>query len=421
MIIVMRTSLRLLFYLFTLLVLIIPVFIWFFAESPHQISPILFGAFMVQVVAVVILQSLFTKTNEQLKNSQTQISLASSEQFVSLYERSPIPYLSLDVKGCVVMFNPAAVRLFETTNDNILGLKFSDYLTLEDENDLSMLLGKLFADHTIVDQEVQLHTEKGSLRWLLLSVYVYELGEQRLVSMIDITHQKAVDAAKTDFVALATHQLRTPIAAIRWNVELLMRNLASSKTEAQANYLTKIDRNVMRMLALINDFLSVSKLEMGTFATSSENINLTEFSDSIVDEYDQKFVESKIFFERSDNPPNLNFVSDPRLLHIIISNLLSNAVKYVPPEGKIKYQYELVGNELVITVADSGIGIPSDELDKLFTKFFRARNAYSHQASGTGLGLYIVKQSAEKLGGSISVTSEENIGTTFVVRLPYQA
>lgn len=420
MIIIMQTSLRLVSYLLFFLVLVIPVFIWFFAESPHQVSPIIFGAFLVHVVAVVVIHSLFTKTNEQLENKQTQISLASSEQFVSLYERSPVPYLSLDANGLVKMFNPAAVKLFETTNDEILGLKFSDYLTLEDEDDLSIILGKLFSDHTIVDQEVQLKTEGGSLRWLLLSVYVYELGEQRLVSMIDITHQKAVDAAKTDFVALATHQLRTPIAAIRWNVELLMRSLETTKTEAQDRYLTKIDRNVMRMLALINDFLSVSKLEMGTFATSAEAIDLSELTDSIVDEYDQKFVENKIAFERVDNPPNLNFVSDPRLLHIIISNLLSNAVKYVSPEGKIKYQYELIDNELVITVVDTGIGIPADELSKLFTKFFRARNAYSHQAVGTGLGLYIVKQSAEKLGGSVTVTSKENIGTTFIVRLPYQ-
>ncbi len=419
MIKVVRTSLRFIFYLFSFLVLVIPVFIWFFTESPQQVSPILFGAFLLQVIAVVVIQSLFAKTNEQLRNKQTQISLVSSEQFVSLYERSPIPYISLDAGGRVVMYNPAAVRLFETTNDKILGLRFSDYLSLEDENDLSIILGKLFSDHTIVDQEIQLHTEKGSLRWLLLSVYVYELGEQRLVSMIDITHQKAVDAAKTDFVALATHQLRTPIAAIRWNVELLVRSLEATKTEAQAKYLTKIDRNVMRMLALINDFLNVSKLEMGTFATTAEVIDLTVFLDAIVDEYDQKLVENKIFFERTENPPNLNFVSDPRLLHIIISNLLSNAVKYVPPEGKIKYQYELIDNEIIITVSDSGIGIPADELGKLFTKFFRARNAYSHQAVGTGLGLYIVKQSVQKLGGTIVVTSQENIGTSFRVRLPY--
>lgn len=416
----MNTPSRSLFFVLSFLALVIPVFIWFITESDHQASPVLFGAFLVQIITVVVMQSLFTKTNEQLKNKQTQISFASTEQFITLYERSPIPYLSLDGKGCVVMYNSAAVRLFETTSAEIIGLNFSDYLTLDDEEALSMVLSKLFSDHTIVDQEVQLKTKKGSVRWLLMSVYVYELGEQRLVSMIDITHQKSVDAAKTDFVALATHQLRTPIAAIRWNVELLIRSLETTKTESQAKYLTKIDRNVMRMLALINDFLSVSKLEMGTFATSPEVIDLTVLSNSIVEEYDQKFVESKIYFERSDNPPNLNFVSDPRLLHIIISNLLSNAVKYVPAEGKITYQYELVDNELIITVADSGIGIPADELDKLFTKFFRARNAYSHQAVGTGLGLYIVKQSVEKLGGVIVVTSEEHVGTTFVVRLPYQ-
>ena len=252
-----------------------------------------------------------------------------------------------------------------------------------------------------------------------MSVYNYEIKDQRLVSLVDITQEKLVDTAKSEFVALATHQLRTPISAIRWNLELLQKNMKETKTENQTRYLTKIERNTIRMIALINDFLSVSKLEMGTFASNVEQINLTDFFNAILDEYVEKITEKKITIKRSDEPEGLVFSSDSRLLHIIVSNLMSNAVKYVEAEGMVTLSFKLTDNKIFITVADDGIGVPEEEVGNLFAKFYRASNAQHHKAEGTGLGLYIVKQSVEKLGGTIEVVSGLDKGANFTVILPY--
>lgn len=378
------------------------------------LAPVVIGHFVLCIILYLVLRYLDERTEE----AQKQVLLVSSAKFVTLYENSPIPYVTLDNEGRVVMYNPAAVKLFETTTAGIPGLNVTESIFLDDENESSILQSKINSKLTLVEQEAKLRTVTGSLRWVLFSTFVYEDTGQKLMSFIDITRQKAIDAAKTDFVALATHQLRTPITAIRWNAELLERNLKDVQTPEQANYLAKINRNVLRMLALINDFLSVSKLEMGTFATSIEKIDLTNFCDGIIDEFEQRLLENKIVFKRQENPSHLQFETDPRLLNIILSNLISNSVKYVTSGGEVSYQYELEGDNLIITVSDTGIGIPKNEQGQLFTKFFRASNASTHKTTGTGLGLYIVKQSVEKLGGAIELVSEEGKGTTFTITLP---
>jgi signal transduction histidine kinase len=174
------------------------------------------------------------------------------------------------------------------------------------------------------------------------------------------------------------------------------------------------------MIDLINDFLSVSKLEMGTYAANLEKINLTNFFSSVVEEFSEKISGKNINLERKNNPPQLVIKTDSRLLHIIVSNLVSNSVKYSETSGNLLISYELTGTNLHIQIADDGIGIPEKELDNLFTKFYRATNAQEHQTEGTGLGLYIVKQSVEQLGGEIKVVSDTNKGALFAVDLPVE-
>ena len=158
---------------------------------------------------------------------------------------------------------------------------------------------------------------------------------------------------------------------------------------------------------------------MGTLEYRQESLNVTEFFDSILDEFSEKITEKGLVVDRQDNPPNTQIMTDGRLFHIIVSNLVSNATKYLNPQGALTLTYELqAGQKLKIVVADNGIGIPEEEIGRLFSKFFRATNAQSHQTQGTGLGLYVVKQSVEKLEGTISVESKENEGARFVVELP---
>ncbi len=348
---------------------------------------------------------------EQLKSTR--------ELYATLYTQSPVPYLTLDEHGRVTTANQAAARLLGLAVPQLVGTTIIDRLRYdEDEITLSVALGKLDSGTTLLDEELQLLTHKDELRWVSVSAFTNVTFKQTLVALVDITQHKIVDKAKSEFVALATHQLRTPVAAIRWNVELLERTLRGTTNDKQATYLMKVGRNVTRMLALINDFLSVSKLETGTFSTTPEPIELSTYLPTIVEEFEGQIKEKQIQLTTNYNPSPFTFTADSRLFHIITSNLLSNAVKYVRPSDRIAFGYAIEGNELVFTVADSGIGIPADQLPRLFSKFFRASNAMQHRAEGTGLGLYIVQESVVQLGGTITVQSVENQGTTFTVRLP---
>lgn len=340
---------------------------------------------------------------------------ASQKKFAHLFERSPVPYITLDRHGRITLLNLAALRFFGSTAEQLVKLKFLE-LIVADENHTAVIFGKFESGQVINDEEVVVKNLAGSERWVKLSIFVYGSKDERLVSLIDITNEKRMDTAKSEFVALASHQLRTPIAAARWNVELL-RGYATNYDEKQISYLEKIERNVIKMVNLIDDFLSVSKLETGTFATEVIDINLASYFDSIIDEFQHEILKKNLKIEREYESTSLSVRADQRLFHISVSNLVSNAVKYCKDGGTLFIAFKVEGSYVVITIADSGIGVPLNELPNLFNKFFRASNARLHKTEGTGLGLYIVKQSVELMGGTITVESEENVGTEFMIKL----
>lgn len=375
-----------------------------------------YGLVTVIALLVFVLYYVQRKLDGWLVATSMQTSFAANEEFNSLYQSSPVAYITIDSNGKMVDFNPAAINLLHGTSNEMVNQNFFDLV--HPDFDASIMQGKIRSGLTINDETIPIHSYTEDNLWVSLSVYSQRFEDQRMLSLVDVTEKRAVDTAKSEFVALATHQLRTPIAAIRWNVELLEKKSKDTMTPDQERYFVKINRNVQRMVHLINDFLSVSKLEMGTFASSQEALNVSEFFDSILDEFSEKITEKGLVVDRQDNPPQTKIMTDGRLFHIIISNLVSNSTKYLNPQGALTLTYELVGNKLIIVVADNGIGIPEEEIGRLFSKFFRATNAQTHQTQGTGLGLYVVKQSVEKLGGTIEVVSRENEGARFVVELP---
>lgn len=339
--------------------------------------------------------------------------------FDILYDRSPVAYLVIDRRGNILNGNPAAVNFLRGELDTFTGNNLYSTLKGGTKNDPAVIISRITSGGTVFDVEVSLERLDGSgLVWALLSAHSGRDSNEFLVSLVDHTQQKLVDTAKSEFVALATHQLRTPIAAIRWNVELLTGKLTPEESERLNKYLVKIDRNILRMTELINDFLSISKLEMGTFATKIEAVKLSDFCSQIADEFSEKINNQQLQLIRKEEPVELVIQCDQRLLHITISNLLSNATKYSKKNGRVWLLYQQLDGMVKITVADSGIGIPLDEQERLFKKFFRASNAQHHQTEGTGLGLYVVKQAVEMMGGTISVNSVPDEGTTFVIKLP---
>jgi PAS domain S-box-containing protein len=376
----------------------------------------LFGGSGLLIILILIWFFIQRTLDNWLIAALNRSELGNDGTFDLLYSNSPVAYLTLDNSSTLIDYNAAAVRLLETT---IPELKGKPFLSLcAPDYDYSILAGKIKNKLTINELELPLRTFTGSTVWVLLSVYALRQRGETLVTLVNITEQKKVDTAKSEFVALATHQLRTPIAAIRYAAELLTKHLNEGAAERNVAYVAKINRNVTRMLALINDFLNVSKLEMGTFATEVTTVNLTDFVTDMLDEFNDRINNQNISVARSDSPENLTIKTDPRLLNIIVSNIVSNAVKYTPHSGQVSLSFTEAGNKVRFEISDSGIGIPSNEIPQLFKKFFRASNATAQQAEGTGLGLYIVKQATEQLGGTLEVTSEVNVGTKFTVVLP---
>lgn len=383
----------------------------------------LFEALLVGLLAALLVGWYYAARTQtvRLRQLHHHATLVEHQEFTALYEHSPAPYLTIDLSGRIHRANGAAVRLFGETRVGISEQNFFSYIVDSPETGdvaAAVLAGKVRAGVVIAKEILPIKTASGGECWVEVSIFNSNDPEQRLVSLTDITDQRAVDTAKSEFVALATHQLRTPIAAIRWNVELLLRTMKESKTEKQDRYLTKIERNVLRMLHLINDFLSVSKLEMGTFAAEPETVDFSAYLAEILDEFEEKITTKQLTVQHTLTPAQFNVAIDRRLFHIISSNLLSNAVKYTPSGGTVTVSATATGGGLQFVVADSGIGIPEAEQADLFKKFFRASNAQQQVTEGTGLGLYVVKQSVEILGGTLELTSGENVGTTFTVTLP---
>lgn len=235
------------------------------------------------------------------------------------------------------------------------------------------------------------------------------LGRSAPVSMQNIQY---------DFVTLASHQLRTPLSAIKWYTEIMLKR-SGLLTKKQKEYLREISRSNERAINLVNDLLDVSRIQEGQIHLEVRPLRVEKIVAEVMDNYDSLVSASqvKIDFEISGGPLPM-IETDPDKLKRVMGNLLSNAVKYTPHGGKIRIGLAKKGNNILISVTDSGVGIPKSDQPRVFGKFFRSSNVLRLSSDGTGLGLFIVKSLVETMGGKISFTSEEGKGTSFNFTLP---
>ena len=237
----------------------------------------------------------------------------------------------------------------------------------------------------------------------------------------DVTKEVEIDRAKTEFVSLASHQLKTPLTSIKWLAEGLLSGSQDKLTPAQEKYVSNILSSSQHMVEMVNDLLNVSRIELGTLAVRLEELNACELAQAVLTEQQHSADEKKVtvaFTCDSAIPP---IKADKNLVRMIFQNLLSNAIKYTPTGGSVTCEITLSGvkhETLFIRVADTGIGIPKEEQPNVFKKLHRATNAEALVPDGTGLGLYVIKTIADRVGGGITFESVEGKGTTFYVSLP---
>ena len=234
----------------------------------------------------------------------------------------------------------------------------------------------------------------------------------------DVTIEKEIDRMKTEFVSVASHQLRTPLSAVKWYLEMLLAGDAGKINKEQEDFLHQAYDSNERMIALVNGLLNVSRIEAGRLSIEPKVTDIIQLSQTVIGELMPLIQKNKIKFKflKSGKLPLIKV--DSELISQVIMNLLSNAIKYTPAGGKVDYKVELLKNEIKFIVKDTGLGIPNNQQKRIFERFFRADNVIVKDTEGTGLGLYVAKSVVELSGGKIDFVSRENKGSTFWFTLP---
>lgn len=234
----------------------------------------------------------------------------------------------------------------------------------------------------------------------------------------DVTIEQEIDRQKTEFVSLASHQFKTPLSSISWNTEMLLNGDFGKLNPKQQKIINTIEQTNERMKELVGSLLNVSRIDLGVFLVEPEPVDYIKMCSEVLNELKDR-IATKGHTIINKFQPNLPIMmADPKLLRIIFQNYISNAVKYTPNNGKIIISIEIVKNMLVISVANNGDPIPSEDQSKIFGKMFRASNAQTQDPDGNGLGLYLVKQIAENAGGKAWFESKKGKYTTFYISFP---
>ena len=253
----------------------------------------------------------------------------------------------------------------------------------------------------------------------LVTVFSENQNDGCFILISDITETKLLERSKSELVAIASHQLRTPLTAIRGNVEMLIDESYGGLNDQQHELLNDIEISSIRLISMVNDMLDITKIEQGKLDLVCEEVNInhliTSISEDLSDYARRRTVEivSKISGE---------FIvqGDKKRIRHIFQNLIDNAIKYSKKTGTVDISAHANKDYIEIVIKDNGIGIPKSEQPRLFNRFYRASNTVNITGSGTGLGLYIVRSIINQMGGDIRLESEENVGTTFFVNIPKQ-
>jgi signal transduction histidine kinase len=259
-------------------------------------------------------------------------------------------------------------------------------------------------------------------------ILIHNLGKEvitkkevaRLIKKLENNNDrlKELDKQKSEFVSLASHQLRGPVSVIQGYVSMLIEGDYGQISAEAKIALQKVFQTGTGLNFLINDYLDVSKLDKGEMEYVLEDIKISEFLEEILKTFEPIFVQNKIELIKNISKTNIKVRGDKNKTRQIISNIIDNSLKYTPT-GSIKVELNNDLEFVVISIADTGIGIPIDKLDNIFEKFNRTEEAISLSVTGTGLGLYVAKIMTEAQGGKIWAESKgPGSGSTFHIKLP---
>lgn len=313
------------------------------------------------------------------------------------------------------LINPVAERILGTTREYALGRTFTE---IHHTPVIDRAIEKSRAG-SFVSKEVKISLpHRRSLRVLASPITNKDDEITGVICVIeDVTSRRRLERVRRDFVANVSHELRTPVANVRAVVEALIAG-AADDADASKRFLLDLDRESKRLADIIEDLLMLSRLESEGAAWVAEPFVLSVLIEETLAEKAPLAKKNQVDLAFADGERGISVRGDRNLIRAACANLLDNAIKYNKPGGSVEVKLEQGADEVIISVSDTGIGIPARDQSKVFERFFRVDKARSRETGGTGLGLSIVKHAAEVHGGTVTVTSTEGEGSTFIVVLP---
>ncbi len=369
--------------------------------------------------------------NEELLATQESLTAAIKE-YSELFEISPTGYFLLDKDGVIERVNERGCEQMGLHSDLIVGKAFSSFLhgPAHQENFIKYLAqviesGKLnrieceirkSMDSAFFAQvkSILVRNERNEFKHFLCIVSdISQWKEQQRQTALSLVKAQQLNEMKSRFIGMASHEFRTPLSAILSSLSLAEQYAALGQPEKMQKHMERIRSSVKDLTSILDDFLSLEKLESGKVEVTRKLFDLPEFCENVIQDFEAILKTGQQIIYQHKGITKI--VEDTKIVQHILLNLLSNACKYSQEGKKIYLVTEVNNDSVLIEVKDSGIGIPDQEQEHIFTRFYRAKNAATIQ--GTGLGLNIVKRYVDLINGKIRFISKEGEGTTFTVEL----
>lgn len=352
---------------------------------------------------------LLHRISEQNHEIDQQIAelTRSRKEFSLITENMSEGFIIIDSRTEVLSYNTAALKIlgsdFTGSSRSVLVLNRSEAFRSAVEDALA---GKR--------SETDLTLSEKIYQVIATPAFTGSSVTGAVMIILDITEKEAREELRREFTSNVSHELKTPLTTIYGISDMLVGGIV--KPEDIPGFAKNIRDEAGRMITLIQDILKLSQLDENTFSDQRERVDLYELAQSAAErlrpQADEKHVTISVTGERSE------FTGIATVLEEMIYNLLDNAVKYNKQGGRADVDVRSSGDDIVVTVSDTGIGVPADSIDRIFERFYRADKSHSRKIGGTGLGLSIVKHGVSLHGGSITVKSSEGSGTTFTMALP---
>ena len=335
--------------------------------------------------------------------------------------------IATDEFGKITRINSVALGLLGYTAGELIGAWFPKKIIALTEkggpvNLIDRPITRAFLTGKPVNEKIWYQTKDGNRLPVSISVSPILLANKPLGAIEvfrDITLEEEIDRMKSEFISLASHQLRTPLSAIKTYSHMLADGYMGDVTAPQKKSLRTIISATNRMNELISTLLNITRIESGTIAITPKRLLLEKAAEEVIKDLSLAASEKKISLSLSKVGQGSSIVrTDNLIIKEVMSNLVSNAIKYTSEEGSVRVEIRGRARDVLVSVHDTGWGIPASAHDQVFSKFFRATNIVKRETTGTGLGLYLVKGLLNLLGGTIWFESIEGEGTTFYFTLP---